>query len=82
MTKMFLVENRKGFQIPALTQKKSALYTSVQYLEHCPNVGAYAKTLSGRQKKILLNFYQIFTSSLSMYMEFKSVGIFVKSIFV
>ena len=34
------------------------------YLEHCPNVGAYAKTLSGRQKKnivkFLPNFHQFF----------------------
>ena len=61
MTKMFLVENRRGFQIPALTQKKSALYTSVQYLEHCPNVGAYAKTLSGRQKKNIVKFVTKFS---------------------
>ena len=33
-------------------------------------------------KKILSDFYQIFTSSVWMYMEFKSVGIFVKSFFV
>ena len=39
-------------------------------------------TLSGRQKKILSNFHQNFTSSLSMYMEFKSVGTIVKYFFV
>ena len=38
-------------------------------------------TLSGRQKKILSNFHQNFTSSLSMYMEFKSVGTFCEILF-
>ena len=39
------------------------------------------KTLSGR-KKMLSKFYQNFTSSLSMYMEFKSIEILVKFFFV
>ena len=34
------------------------------------------------KKKLLSDFYQMFTSSVWMYMEFKSVGIFVKSFFV
>ena len=34
------------------------------------------------KNKMLSNFYQNFTSSLSMYMEFKSVKILVKSFFV